>query len=82
MRVSGVVHVGARCLILPLLGFLSAFCYLDSERGNFKLFGHIYPRKFELFGARLLKKRGFEWFVFKVSDDISGTCTGHETTLW
>ena len=35
---------------------------LDSERGNFKLFGLIYwlyLRKFELFGARLLKKRGF-----------------------
>ena len=33
---------------------------LDSERGNFKLFGLIYwlyLRKFELFGARLLKKR-------------------------
>ena len=33
---------------------------LDSERGNFKLFGLIYQlylRKFELFGARLLKKR-------------------------
>ena len=31
--------------------------YLDSERGNFKLFGLKYFRKFELFGARLLKKR-------------------------
>ena len=33
---------------------------LDSERGNFKLFAHIYwlyLRKIELFGARLLKKR-------------------------
>ena len=32
----------------------------DSERGNFKLFGLIqwlYLREFELFGARLLKKR-------------------------
>ena len=37
------------------------WCYLDSERGNFKLFGFIYwlyLREFELFGARLLKKRG------------------------
>ena len=34
--------------------------FLDGERGNFKLFGLIYwlyLRKFELFGARLLKKR-------------------------
>ena len=33
---------------------------LDSERGNFKLFGFIYLlylRKFELFVARLLKQR-------------------------
>ena len=33
---------------------------LDSERGNFKLFGLIYwlyLKKLELFGARLLKKR-------------------------
>ena len=33
---------------------------LDSERGNFRLFGLIkwlYLRKFELFGPRLLKKR-------------------------
>ena len=33
---------------------------LDSERGNFKLLGLIYQlylRKFELFGARLLRKR-------------------------
>ena len=36
---------------------------LDNERGNFKLFGLIYKlylRKFELFGARLLKKRDLE----------------------
>ena len=34
---------------------------VDSEWGNFELFGRIYwlyLRKFELFGARLLKKRG------------------------
>ena len=34
--------------------------FLDSERGNFRLFGLIYQlyfRKFELFAARLLKKR-------------------------
>ena len=33
-----------------------------SERGNFKLFGLVYQlylRKFELFGARLLKKREY-----------------------
>ena len=36
------------------------YLILASERGNFKLFGFIcllYLRKFELFGARLLKKR-------------------------
>ena len=39
----------------------SDFCYnLDSERVNFKLFSLVYwlyLLKFELFGARLLKKR-------------------------
>ena len=33
--------------------------YLHSERGNFKLFGFMYQlylKRFELFGARLLKK--------------------------
>ena len=36
------------------------FIYLDSKRGNFKLFGLIYwlyLRKFKLLGARLLRKR-------------------------
>ena len=47
---------------------------LHSERGNFKLFGLIYKlyfRKFELFGARLLKKR--------VKVLIIGTGVGAET---
>ena len=38
------------------------FYLLDSEWGNFKVFGLqnlLYLRKFELFGARLLKKRDF-----------------------
>ena len=36
--------------------------FLDSERGNFKLplyISSIYLKKFELFGARLLKKGDF-----------------------
>ena len=41
---------------------------LDSERGNFKLFGLIYwlyLLKFELFAARLLKKRdNYLYYVF------------------
>ena len=41
---------------------------LDSERGNFKLFGLIYWLylvKFELFAARLLKKRdNYLYYVF------------------
>ena len=51
----------------PLHTFLGGVSLLlDSERGNFKLFGlifQLYLRKFELFGARLLKKRVLCWLT-------------------
>ena len=50
--------------------------YLDSERGNFKLFGLIYflnLRKFELLGSRLLKKRVFNRCNPK--PDLEGGCS-------
>ena len=54
----------------------NARSYLDSQWENFKLFGlisYVYPKKFDLFWAWLLKKRGYELGVSAAAGIAVGT---------